>query len=261
MSSYLGAVWRCRYFWLSLVKMDLRGRYAHARLGMGWSVLQPLAMSLILCAVFRGIFHVPSVAEFLPYLLAGMAVWNFLLGTTSQSCKCFLQARTYINQYPAPLAIYPLRTALCSGFYLLLAVAVALLATGCLRGFGNPWALFSLFPALALLLVLGWSLSTLSGLAYVHFRDTQYLLELGFQALFYLTPIIYKVEALQSPRATLVMRYHPLVPCLRLLREPILDGRVPSAGTFAAAGLLTLAAALAAVWALRRLERNLIYRM
>jgi len=26
MSSYLSAVWQCRYFWMSLVRMDLRTR-------------------------------------------------------------------------------------------------------------------------------------------------------------------------------------------------------------------------------------------
>src|SRR5689334_17295668 len=34
---YMGAVWKCRYFWLSLVRMDLRTRYRRSILGMGWS--------------------------------------------------------------------------------------------------------------------------------------------------------------------------------------------------------------------------------
>jgi lipopolysaccharide transport system permease protein len=260
MSTYVSAVWRCRYFWLSMVQLDLRGRYARARLGLGWSVLQPLAMSAILCAAFHGIFKV-EVAEFMPYVLAGMAVWNFILGTTSSGCKCFLQARTYIYQHPAPMAIYPLRTVLGFGFHLLLALGVVLLVTGWLRGFSNPAALLSLIPGLGVLVVLGWSLATLAGLSFVYFRDTQYLLELGFQGLFYLTPIMYDPEKLDSPTLAHVMRYHPLVPCLRLLREPLLNGRVPSPATFAAASLTALVAAVVAVWMLRRLENALIYRM
>ena len=36
MGSYLGAVWRCRYFWWSLVKIDLKNAVSafHARLLM-----------------------------------------------------------------------------------------------------------------------------------------------------------------------------------------------------------------------------------
>ncbi len=148
-----------------------------------------------------------------------------------------------------------------AGVHLLLSLGVALAATCVLRGLGNPWALASLFPSLALFLVLGWSLSALSGLAFVHFRDTQYLFELGFQALFYLTPILYSPDNLGNGRLATIMRYHPLVPCLRLVREPLVDGRVPGLTTFAGAGITTLLAAAAAVWALRRLERGLVYRM
>ena len=33
MASYVGAMWRCRYFWMSLVKIDLRTRYRRSVLG------------------------------------------------------------------------------------------------------------------------------------------------------------------------------------------------------------------------------------
>ena len=41
MVSYVRAVWKCRYFWLALVRMDLRTRYRGSVLGLGWSLLQP----------------------------------------------------------------------------------------------------------------------------------------------------------------------------------------------------------------------------
>src|SRR5437763_969541 len=53
MGSYLRAVWRCRYFWLSLVKIDLRTRYQRSVLGLGWSLLHPLAMTLVIVVIFR----------------------------------------------------------------------------------------------------------------------------------------------------------------------------------------------------------------
>src|SRR5262249_18391644 len=56
MQAYLGAIWRCRYFWLSLVRMDLRHRYRGSVLGLGWSLLHPIAMTAILCTVFHHLF-------------------------------------------------------------------------------------------------------------------------------------------------------------------------------------------------------------
>ena len=54
--AYLAAIWRCRYFWLSLVKMDPRTRYRGSALGIGWSPLHPIAMTIILCTVFGRLF-------------------------------------------------------------------------------------------------------------------------------------------------------------------------------------------------------------
>src|SRR3954469_7880673 len=82
MGSYLAAVWRCRFFWLSLVKMDLRTRYRRSILGMGWSLLHPIAMTIIICLVFRKLLAA-EVRTFAPYLLGGLACWNYILSATT----------------------------------------------------------------------------------------------------------------------------------------------------------------------------------
>ena len=58
-------------------------------------------------------------------------------------------------------------------------------------GFLGPLALLSLIPTFAMLLIFGWSLAILFGLANVRFRDLKHISEVGFQGLFYLTPIMY----------------------------------------------------------------------
>ena len=52
MVNYFSEIWACRYFWLSLVKMDLRTRYRRSLLGIGWSLLNLIAMTIILTTVF-----------------------------------------------------------------------------------------------------------------------------------------------------------------------------------------------------------------
>src|SRR5919201_429819 len=111
MLRYLSSVWDCRFFWMSLVKMDLRTRYRRSILGMGWSLLHPIAMTTIMCTVFPKIMNI-SVTEYAPYLLAGLVFWHYLIGVTIAGCQCIFQGESYIRQYPAPFAIYPLRTAL-----------------------------------------------------------------------------------------------------------------------------------------------------
>src|SRR5713101_906048 len=105
MVAYFGAVWGCRYFWLSLVKMDLRARYKGSALGLGWSLLQPIAMTAIICTVFSTIFKL-DWQNYAPFLMSGLTFWNFIVTVSIQGTHCFFQGECYIRQYPAPMAIY-----------------------------------------------------------------------------------------------------------------------------------------------------------
>jgi ABC-type polysaccharide/polyol phosphate export permease len=262
MGSYLSAVWRCRYFWLSLVKIDLRTRYQRSVLGLGWSLLHPLAMTVVIVVIFR--HFLPGGAdprEFPVYVLAGLACWNYLVHVTTQGCRCFHQGETYIRQYPAPMVIYPLRIALGSLIHFLIALVVVTALSWCMLGFANWWALPSLAPAVLLLFLLGWSLAVLSGFANVYFHDTQHLCEVGFQILFYATPIVWTPNVFGDGRLATLLKFHPFVPFLELFRQPILKGHGAGMGNYGIATLIVLAVGSLAVAVLARLQKVIIFRL
>ena len=143
---YLERVWACRYFWLSLVKIDLRARYRRSLLGVGWSLLRPIALTVILCVVFQRLFHRADVWSYAPNLLAGLACWDYITTATRQGCQCFFQGESYIRQHPAPVAIFPLRIALAETFHFLVGLTVIIGLSWYVHGFGNLPALVSLGP-------------------------------------------------------------------------------------------------------------------
>jgi lipopolysaccharide transport system permease protein len=262
MGNYVRAVWRCRFFWLSLVHIDLRTRYRGSWLGIGWSLLQPLGMSIILCVVFYRLLanQKEPISHYGPYLVLGTTLWSFILNTTMGGCQCFRAAESYIRQYPAPLAIYPLRTVLGLAFHFLLGLGIAILLTAVMHGITNPPALLSLVPSLVLLLLLAWSVALVAGLCNVHFPDTNYFVEIVFQGLFYLTPIMYTQAMLDNaPELVVIFRYNPLTYFLRLLRDPILEGHAPSWRVYGGAILSVLLLSSLAMYLLRRLESRVIY--
>lgn len=262
MVAHFSAIWSCRYFWLSLVKIDLRTRYRRSIIGIGWSLLRPVALTIILCAVFRRLFHRPDVWQFAPYVLAGLACWDYVVNATKQGCQCFFQGESYIRQHPAPVAIYPLRIALGETVHFLIALLVVLALAWYVNGFSNVPALASLVLTLPLLFALAWSVALLAGFANVYFQDTQHLCDVGFQILFYATPIIYDPQDLGAGRLQwLVTHCNPLVPVLRLIREPILYGQFPSLESYAAATFaVTLLAGLAFLTC-GRLQKQLIFHL
>jgi ABC-type polysaccharide/polyol phosphate export permease len=258
MTTYLAGVWRFRHFWMSLVQMDLRTRYRRTFLGVGWSLLQPLAMTAIFCLVFPHFMNVP-VAEYVPHALTGLVCWSFVLGCGVAGCHTFIISEAYIRQCPLPLAIYPLRTVLGALFHLAMALCVMTVVCTIMRGFPGIGPLLSLVPTLALMFVCGWGLASLSGTFNVFFQDTQHLAEVGFQILFYLTPIIYRLQDLPRHRLSWVLQWNPVVAFLNLVRAPLLDARVPTINQYLYAAAIAAFTAALAMAVLGRMQKRLIF--
>jgi lipopolysaccharide transport system permease protein len=265
-TDYLSRIWRLRYFWMALVRNDLRNRYRRSIIGIGWSLLQPIAMTTVLCVVFGRFMalqdsqsYATFVKTYAPYLLSGLTFWGFITAVVMQGCHCFFQGESYIRQHPAPLAIYPLRTTLGAGFHFLLGLTLAIVLVWCVKGFGNLPTLISLVPTLVLLFVIGWSLAVCTGMANVMFQDSQHLIEVFMQIMFYVTPILFRPDQLGHGRLAQIVSLNPLAVLLELIRKPLLDGQFPSTWTVGMGAMTGLVAVGAAALALRCFEKRMIF--
>ena len=258
-ADYVSRVWQLRYFWMSLVKKDIRTRYRNSTLGIGWSLVRPLAMATVLCLVFSKLINIP-IADYAPFLLIGLTIWQFLYECIISGCTCFQLGGMYIRQQPVPLIIFPLRTALGAGLHSIIALLVAILVTIYFRGPGCLFGLGYLLPALVLCFLLGWALALLSGLAFTYFPDSQHIFEISLQILLYLTPILYPAENfLSRPRMFWLLNLNPLTHVLALFRVPLLDGAPPALAHSIPAGLFIVFVAVQAFYCLRKLERTLVF--
>ncbi|MCA9067388.1 MAG: ABC transporter permease [Planctomycetaceae bacterium] len=260
MTAYFKSIWSTRFFLFSLIKYDLNTRYQRSILGVGWSLIQPIGMTIVLCTVFHRLFGV-NIREFGPFLLAGIAFWSYFTNSVLTGCQCFFQAEPYMRQYPAPAAIYPMRAALGAMFHFLMALGIVLTLTWVMQGVSNLHALPILLPTLILLVIFGWSMATLAALANTHFPDSQHLIDLGMQALFYLTPIIYPPEILNDRGLGWLVKYNPIASILELIRAPILHGQLPSTKAVYTALILTGAAFGLASFALTRVQKQLVFKL
>ena len=258
--SYLAEVWSYRHFWLSLVRADLQRRYRRSALGLGWSLLQPLAMTLVLVLVYSRLFDM-NWREYGPLILTGFAFWNYLHGCVLQGCASLTGAEAYLRQQPLPAAIFPLRAVLTVGFHFLMSLSLALAFAWAVGGPRNPLALLTLLPSLVVLLLFGWSAAVLIALAHAYFPDAQHLAELALQALFFLTPVMYPPALLDQHGMGYLAQLNPLAHLLEMIRQPLLAGRAAPLACYAVSGGTALVLAGCASWALSRLERRLIFAL
>ena len=259
-TNYLRRIWTLRYFWLSLIRHDLQNRYRRSILGVGWSLMQPLMMTAVLCLVFHGMFEV-DLWEYAPFVFVGLVFWAFISHAVQHGCRAFHNATTYIRQECAPMAIYPLRAVSVGGLQLLIAMSAVLPLAIWTSGTPLDWPLLSLPFAFALLLAIGWSLAVLAGVATVYFPDIEHLSPAALQVLFYATPIIYPAAALRNRGFDWVIDYNPLAACLELLRRPLLEAAWPSPVAVGVAALFAASLMLLASVVLARAERRLVFHL
>ena len=264
MPERLATVWRFRHFWLSLVGMDLRIRYRRSVLGIGWSLLHPVVMTVVFCVAFASWLGTGDWRTAAPFYLAGLAVWDVVKHSAVQGSLTFLRNEPYIRQSPLPLAVYTLRTSLGTAVHFGIALAVSTVAAVVL----NPvdrwtplYAIWAVVPAALLLVVFCWAVTAVCAVANVYFHDTQHLAEAGLGIGFFLTPILYGKDRLVERGLGVVAEVNPVVAFLDVVRDPLLTGVPPTAAAFARAVGLTFVAVVVAVAAFARFERRLVFHL
>ncbi|MEB4613375.1 ABC transporter permease [Leucobacter sp. M11] len=181
-------------YWSSLLlltRRDLKVRYSTSVLGYLWSVLDPLAMSLIYWFVFTQVFD-RSVGEepYIVFLLTGLLPWVWFNGAVSDATRGFLRDLKLVRSIALPRSIWVNRIVLSKGVEFVLSIPVLAVFAIVAGAAVNPMLL--LFP-LAMIL----QAALISGIGLivapltVFFRDLERAVKLVLRMLFYATPIIY----------------------------------------------------------------------
>lgn len=268
MFRHLSAVWTARHFLLALVKLDLRLRYRRSVLGVGWSLLHPVAMTAVFTVVFSQLFGDGNPVGYAAFALAGLAVWSFLRDAATAGSRAFLANESYIRQSPLPYTVYTLRTVLGQVIHTCLALAVVVALVVVWKGDAGALVGVALaLPGLLLAVVAAWAVATIGAFVSAFFHDTTQLLDVGCQIGFFLTPIMYRRSVLDDRGLGWMVDINPANVYLTVTRDPLLAG-VPSADGLAVLGqayltafVLTLALAGLAAGVVSWLHKKVIFHL
>jgi lipopolysaccharide transport system permease protein len=251
-------IWDARYFWVHLSLADLRSKWRRSFMGMMWSILQPLGMTLLLALVFSRLFHV-DIVLYAPYILSGIITWEFMASSLTGGSLAFVQADAYIKQCKHPLAIYTLRLVLSNLIVLMLASSVlwvwALIVLP--QNIGLAWlSILVFFPLIALII---WPLASLLAYLGARFRDIPHAMGLVLQAIWFISPVYFEEKMFRNGGLNALVDYNPIYHLLQIIRAPILEGRWPTLNNYLFCIGTALFFTLLAVLVGRRAERNVIF--
>lgn len=251
--------WRFRSLIWQFARKDVVVRYRGSWLGIGWSVITPLAMLAIYTLVFQHVFKTrwPSAGsgsnlDFALNLYAGLLVFNWVAELLNRAPRLILEQPNLVTKVVFPLPALSWAAMVSAGFHMAVSLSIWLVAS-VVSGYEPHWGWLALPLILACLapwlLALCWALSSIG----VYLRDVSQLVGLVVSALMFLTPIFYPVQALPEwlRPVTLV---NPLTAPIEALRQVVMaGGDVPwgALGVTLGSGLL---ACVLGLWLLQRLQ-------
>lgn len=226
------AAWR---LWSVLGWFEISQRYRRSAIGPFWITIS-LGMIVAGLGVVYGSLFRQNPTDYIPYLATGFICWALLSGMINDACMTFISAEASIKMLPVPLSVYVYRMVWRN--LIILAHNAAIYVAVILYFQINPGlgAFIALF-GLALAALNGVAFGLLLGVLSARFRDIPLMVANGIQLVFFVTPILWKPEALAG-RAW-IYELNPFYYLIEVIRQPLL-GAQPSASAWAIAVAFTI---------------------
>lgn len=197
---------------------DFRLKYHDSILGYIWSMLNPLLMFGVYYFVFTKIFQ-SDIPDYPLFLLIGIINYAFFQDCTFSGLYSVGAKSGIIKKIYFPKSIIVFSSTSTSVFSYLINLSILIFLIITLRG-TSPLALLTPIPVFCLIIFsmgVAFFLSTL----YSFFRDVGQIWSVLTLVIFWLSPIVYNVEALPPPISTIVY-FNPLTRIFVLMRHYLL---------------------------------------
>lgn len=225
-------LWTNRHLIWQLAARDVVARYKGSRLGLLWSIINPLLLLAVFTFVFSVIFQAKwgvmpgdSKAEFALTMFCGLIVFNVFSECVNRASMVIIGNVSYVKKVVFPMQVLPVSLVVSSLIFSLISTGILLVGVGVFFRTVS-WTVFC-FPAVLLPVVLlslgfGWFLASLG----VYLRDVGQIVMFAVQVLLFMTPVFYRLE--QVPKAfQLVMRLNPLTTIVDSARRTLMWGKWP----------------------------------
>ena len=207
-----------------LVLREIKIMYKGSVLGIAWSLIYPLLLLVVFQIIF-GVMFSPNIPHYASFVFVGILIWTWFQMSLIQSAGSIINSRELIKHPGFPSQILPIVMVTTHMVYFILALPI-LLVFLTFFGPGLNGAISALPLIMVLQFVLTLSLAYLIATACVFFRDTQQILTVVLQLVFFLSPIFYAATIIPDTYQPLY-QLNPMVHLLSSYRGILLKGEFP----------------------------------
>lgn len=211
-----------------LTGRELKRKYSRSKLGVVWSVLNPLLHMIILSLIFSTMFK-RSIENFPVYYLCGNVLWTLFTTATTTAMTVLVDNKQMLIKVKIPMQVFVVSrvyTAVVNFGYSLIAFVPIILF------FGVPirWSVLFIPVIVVFQLMFTLGFSYILSVSYVFFGDVKHLYSIVLTLWMYMSALFYPTESLPEGMRTIVAN-NPIYTYIDSLRWIILEGVLPPLNT------------------------------
>jgi lipopolysaccharide transport system permease protein len=256
----LRELWAFRELLYFLTLRDIKLRYKQTILGVGWSVLQPVAtMAVFVLFLGRVSGMAEGVDNYALFVLAGLIPWTFFSSAVTNAGNSLIGNERLVTKTYFPRLLLPAANVAAAAFDCLVCstLLVAAVLVGSLFG-GQPptWRLL-LLPAMGAGVGLtAFGFGTLLSALIATQRDFRYLLNFGMQLWLFATVCIYRRPDLIGADAQRLLPFNPAYGLILNFRAAALGSPLDWYALFVSGAVGAFVLGFALIY-FRRVQQNL----
>lgn len=252
-----------------LTRKNIKLKYRDSVLGIFWSFVQPLLNMAVLSVVFSSLFGRRGITCYPVFLFTGRLLFEFFTTSTKAALVSFRTNAAIIKKVYVPKYIYPLSSILSTFVNL----SISLVCFVCVWIFfrftgiqhGNElilnWHALLFFIPLILLLVFTAGVGLILSVLQVYFRDIKYMWDVFCTLLFYIVPIIYSIDIIQSKWTRLLIEINPIYHMIELFRQCVYYCTTMDINLLFGASAWSFGTLLIGIWIFNKKSDDLIFHM
>jgi ABC-2 type transport system permease protein len=229
-------------FWhltFNIARIQWKLRFFGSALGYVWQLVRPLLLFSVLYVFFTVIGHVGQGANAKPgqpehfygvQLLGSIVLFTFFSEATGGAVDSVVAQEAVVRKIQFPRLVIPLSIVLGALFNLALNLIVVLIFA--LISGVRPMLTWLELPVIVLVLgAFSTGLAMLLASLYVYFRDVRPIWDVLTQVIFYASPVIVPLSAVQdklSPTLVKIYMLNPLAAAFQQFRHAMVNNAAPS---------------------------------
>lgn len=222
-----------------LAKRELKIKYTKTVLGLGWLLVQPLALVIIYSVFFKSLIKIDTGSVPYPsFVFSGLLLWYIFTGIVSKCSNAIPESAELIHKVSFPkfiILIAKTLPVLLESAALLLLFLLLLVITQQPLGFNAITVLFYIL----LVSIFAFALGLLCSVLVVKYRDLVHFIPFALNFGIWLTPVFYPVALIPPAYQEYLLIFNPVARAIDGLRRALFYNAGISTGSF-----LTLLASL-----------------